>query len=155
MMPMLNSASAPGRSFILLATDEMVPSTYNFNNSPQHILAYRNKTEKLVAYAHWLPSGNINSAIPVELEFYDYATDGGRAETDNTPDDPRVAALLNQLLTDLLPNEIRAPLPGRFGHAQAEARLRYLPFAQVLEHPPASAIYAEFVKHWLGFGFNA
>src|SRR2546423_226144 len=105
MTPMLMSASAPGRPFVLLATDELVPATYNFNDSPLHILAYRSKTEKLVTYANWTPTGDIDPATPPEIEFYDYATAGGRAETNNTPDDPRVPALLDQLLSDLLPND--------------------------------------------------
>ncbi len=155
MTPMLMSPSAPGRPFVLLATDELVPATYNFNDSPLHILAYRSKTEKLVTYANWTPTGDIDPATPPEIEFYDYATAGGRAETNNTPDDPRVPALLDQLLSDLLPSELRAPLPGTFGTLQNAARARYLAFADVLEHPPAAANSPEFVKSWLGFGFNA
>src|SRR5690242_20654131 len=122
MMPMLHSASAPGRPFVLLATDELVPSTYNFNQSPLHILAYRTNTEKLVAYAHWTATGDIDPTTLPEIEFYDYATAGGRAETNNTPGDPRVPALLNQLLSNLLPNELRAPLPGTFGTLQTAAK---------------------------------
>jgi uncharacterized sulfatase len=155
MMPMLRSASAPGRPFVLLVTDELLPATYNFNNSPLHIVAYRSKTEKLVAYADWLTlTANIDRQS-LQIEFYDYATAGGRAETSNTPHDPRVPALLDQLLSNLLPGEIRAPLPGNFGDLQMAAMVRYLAFAAVVEHPPLGASSPEFVKNWLGLGFNA
>jgi hypothetical protein len=75
-------------------------------------------------YANWTPTGDIDPATPPGIEFYDYATADGRAGTNNTPDDPRVPALLDQLLSDLLPSELRAPLPGTFGDLQNAARGR-------------------------------
>lgn len=118
-------------------------------------MAYRSKTEKLVTYADWVtPTANIDPQS-LQLEFYNYATAGGRAETANTPGDPQVPALRDQLLNTLLPNEIRAPLPGNYGLLQNAAEVRYLAFAAIVGHPPSNANSPEFVRNWLGFGFNA
>ena len=47
MLPMLRSASAPGRAHVLLATDELVPGFYFFNDPPPHVAAVRTQTAKL------------------------------------------------------------------------------------------------------------
>ena len=128
MLPMLKSATAAGRRFVLLATDELVAPSYNFNQSPLHIVAYRSKTEKLVTYAQWRSLTADIDPLSLQIEFYDYATAGGRAETANTPRDPRVPPLLDLLLNDELPNEIRAILPEPFKDLQDQAQMRWLKF---------------------------
>ncbi|MGX2042120.1 sulfatase-like hydrolase/transferase [Methylocaldum sp. MU1018] len=125
MIPLLKSAHAPGRPYVLFTFDELAPR-YNFNDSPPHVLGLITKNAKLGVYSRWQPQTTTIDQSSIELEFYDYATAGGRAETENTPDDPRVQKMLNRLLTDIIPNELQAPLPSPYGRAQTRARLKYL-----------------------------
>lgn len=151
MIPMLQSASAAGRDYVMLVTDELTLPAYNFNDSPLHIVGLRTKTEKLVTYGKW--HGFTTRVVPksLELEFYDYTTEGGRAETANTPHDPRVPALVKHLRDTLVPNELRAPLPGVLQYAQAQAEVQYLKFAQLIAHAGNGGS----LKGWLGLGGDA
>jgi uncharacterized sulfatase len=155
MVPMLKSASAPGRPYVLMVSDELMMSNYNPGDAPLHLLGMRTKHEKVVTYARWKPmTGDI---IPksVEVEFYNYATEGGRAELDNTPDDPRAAPLVKKLLQDLLPNEVRASLGGKYSILQSLAKERWLLFAWLIEHPPEGKRSPKFLQKWLGIGRDA
>ena len=67
----------------------------------------------------------------MKLEFYDYATATGRAETHSTPDDPRVAPLLNTLLDQYVPTQMQAPLPGALGATSRPARASDVAFSGV------------------------
>lgn len=154
MIPMLRSASAAGRDFVLLATDELIQGQYDFNDAPLHVVALRTKTEKLVTYSRWRSFSTTIIPSSIELEFYDYSTAGGRAEVDNTPDDPRVAPLLENLRQNIIPNELRAPLHGPYGAIQAQARQQYLQFAYLIENPPPGDSDPKIVKDWLGIGLN-
>jgi uncharacterized sulfatase len=152
MMPMLKAADAPGRPYILFATDELIQPLYNFNDSPLHVVCMRTANEKIVAYSHWRPFTTNIIPSSIELEFYDYNTAGGRAETKNTPDDSRVPALLAKLRNNIIPNELRAPLPGVYHYVQNQAREDYLKFAYLIENPPSGDSTPEIVKKWLGIG---
>ena len=98
MIPLLRSASAPGRAYVVFATDELVPAKFNFNHSPLHIVGLLTKEAKLGVYANWLPATTRIDRRSIEIEFYDYDTVGGRAEVDNTPDDPAQDLALAELL---------------------------------------------------------
>jgi len=152
MIPMLQSASAPGRPYLAFATDELVQSNYIFNNAPMHVAGIRTKHEKLVAYAHWRQISTKIQPDTMELEFYDYRTAGGRSEIDNTPDDPRAQTLLRRLLNKVIPDELQAPLPGPLAFAQQRARQQYVQFAYLIANPPNGDKRPEIVKKWLGFG---
>ncbi|MDO9711083.1 sulfatase-like hydrolase/transferase [Paracraurococcus lichenis] len=126
MLPMLRSASAPGRPYVLLASDELIPAKFNFNDSPIHIAGIRTSSAKLATYATWTPrTGRIEPGT-VELEFYDYATPEGVAELANTPGDERAQQMSRLLLDDLIPNELRARLPGALAAAQDLSKAAYL-----------------------------
>lgn len=150
MIPMMQSASAPGRDYVLLVTDELTMPSYVFNDAPLHIVGLRTRNEKLVTYAKWHKFSSRIVPSSLELEFYDYSTEGGRAEIDNTPDDPRVKPLLKQLHNDIVPHELRAPLPGALQFAQAGAELQYLEFADLIAHAKGGSL-----KGWLGLGGDA
>ncbi|MBV8526567.1 MAG: sulfatase-like hydrolase/transferase, partial [Acetobacteraceae bacterium] len=68
MIPILRSASMPGRDYVLLATDEPFTGPVNFNNAPWHVLGLRTQSAKLGTYSNWAP---LSSAIEpgTELEF--------------------------------------------------------------------------------------
>jgi hypothetical protein len=66
-------------------------------------------------YANWVPgTTDIAFDSTIEIEYYDYSTPGGRAETHNRKNDPRAAVLYRALLQDILPKDLRAPLPASF-----------------------------------------
>jgi arylsulfatase A-like enzyme len=132
LLPMLQSASAPGRPYIVFTDDEPAPDVYNFNNSPSHIIGLRTPDAKLGVYANWVPGTTLINPRTIELEYYDYTTPGGLLEVDNRKDDPAAAVLLTALLTDVLPNELRAPLPSSLVPAQTLAKNEYLVYAELV-----------------------
>ena len=128
LLPMLQSAGAPGRPYVVFTTDEPTPTVYNFNNSPGHVIGLRTPDAKLGVYADWVTGTTDIKLDSIQLEYYDYQTSDGRLETDNRKNDPAAFALLNALLTNVLPNELRAPLPSTFIPAQTIAKTRYLTY---------------------------
>jgi arylsulfatase A-like enzyme len=132
LLPMLQSASAPGRPYVVFATDEPVPQIYNFNGSPHHIIGLRTPDAKLGVYADWVSGTTAINHRSIELEYYDYSTPGGLLETHNRKHDPARLRLLAALLTDVLPNKLRAPLPARFVPAQTLAKTEYLAYVDLI-----------------------
>ena len=129
MIPMLKSASAPGRPYVLYATDEIAGNIYNFNDSPTNILGLRTEDTKLGVYAKWVPLTSNIIQPSIELEFYDYSTMGGMLELDNTAStDPRAESMEANLLNNLLPNELQQPLPGALGVAQQASKAAHLAY---------------------------
>jgi arylsulfatase A-like enzyme len=107
VVSMLRSAQAPGRDYVLLAANEVLPAENQKRR--KHLLALRTQHLKLGTYAKWSEGTTTVSKRSLETEFYDYGTAGGRAEVSNTPDDPRAARALASLLDNLIPNELEAP----------------------------------------------
>ena len=64
----------------------------------------------------------------MQLEFYDYATAEGRAETRSHPHDPRAKALAHKLFTQYVPQQMEAPLPPPLKRTVAKARASYVAF---------------------------
>jgi uncharacterized sulfatase len=155
MIPMLRSASAPGRPYVLLATDEIVPGYFFYDGVPPlHVAAIRTQDAKLGTYSSWNPVTGLIEPGSTQVEFYNYNTQAGRLELANTPQDPRAQPLLDLLLNDLIPNELRAPLPGQYGAAQAVSKAAYLLFrALVLNLPGTGNTSAEDdLRNLLGVG---
>jgi arylsulfatase A-like enzyme len=151
MVPMLRSASAPGRPYLLLATDELIPAKFNASKFPIHIAGLRTQSAKLATYSTWTPRiGQIEPGT-VELEFYDYETPQGAAELANNPDDPRAQQMLNILLNDLIPNELRARLPGLLGVAQDISRAAYLLLEERALNPDSGESVRDLLSQ-LGYG---
>jgi arylsulfatase A-like enzyme len=138
LLPMLQSAGAPGRPYVVFTTDEPTPTVYNFNNSPGHVIGLRTPDAKLGVYAQWLPGTTDIDLDTRQLEYYDYQTPEGRLEIDNRNNDPAAFALLRALLTNVLPNELRAPLPSAFIPVQDEAKRRYLRYVDIIDTLNAS-----------------
>lgn len=152
MIPMLKSANAPGRSYALFATDEILPNYFNFNKAPTHIMGLRTNDAKLGFYAKWIPvtSHIINSSI--ELEFYDYSTTRGQLEMDSRPDDPRVGGMVDELLNNLVPNELQQALPGTLGTIQQASKFAHLLFREVIALYPAKVWQDGGLQTILGYG---
>lgn len=134
LMPLLQSNSASGRDHLVMATDEVVPAYFNFNNAPRYILSLRTEAAKLGVYADWIKGTATIDPSTIELEFYDYSTEGGQLELDNLRgDDPRAQTMLNQLITQYLPQQMEAPLPGVYGVTSALAREQFLLYVAALD----------------------
>lgn len=134
ILDMVASATAPGRDYACFTTDEFVQPILNFNASPTHIMALLKAHTKLVAYSFWRPASTDLSTVDRGVEFYDYTTAGGRAETDNRSDDPRVPGQLTELFDDLLQNEIRKPLPPSLVAVQAQQEQAWIDYADLLDN---------------------
>ena len=155
MVSMLRSASAPGRPYVLLATDELVPGYFFFDGQPPlHVAAVRTQDAKLGTYSTWNPfTGQIEPGS-TQLEFYDYGTPEGMLELANTPNDPRALPFSDALLNHLIPYELRATLPGRYGAAQTVSKAAYLLFQQLILNTSGggSGSASDDLRNLLGFG---
>ncbi|SAL87082.1 arylsulfatase A like protein [Caballeronia arvi] len=131
LMPMLKSSTAPGRPYVVFSSDETVPEALNFNQSASHIIGVRTEQGKLGTYSHWAPQTTTITGKS-DLEYYDYATERGQLELENRYRTPAARALHRQLIQDILPNELQAPLPGNLVAAQNTAQSRYLEYVQLI-----------------------
>ncbi|MBV9390078.1 MAG: sulfatase-like hydrolase/transferase [Chroococcidiopsidaceae cyanobacterium CP_BM_ER_R8_30] len=139
LIPLLSDQNASGRPYILHTTDEYVPLIVTGVGTKPHIIGYRTEAEKLGIYSAWKHGTTDIELNSIELEYYDYTTEGGRAETDNltNSDDPtvqaKIQALLEVVLQQLIPNELQAPLPAFLQPAQDFSRLRYLQYVSLID----------------------
>jgi arylsulfatase A-like enzyme len=133
LLAMLKSDAAAGRPYVTFTTDETLPDSYipNASTTPTHIIGVRTQANKLGLYSFWAPESTTISGDS-QLEYYDYATTAGQLELDNRNHDPEAQVLLQQLLTDILPNELRAPLPGSLVAAQTLAEARYTSYVRLI-----------------------
>jgi uncharacterized sulfatase len=153
MISMLKSAAAPGRQYVLYATDEVVPDYFNFNNAPLHVVGLRTKDTKLGVYAKWIPLTSRIIQSSIELEFYDLSTTRGQLELDNTASsDPRVPEMVQHLLNDLIPNELQQPLPGTLRLEQLGSRFFHLLFMEIIALQPSGVWRDGGLQKLLGFG---
>ncbi len=124
---LLQDADAPGRAYALHATDEdgfeYGPRLLPFlEDAPFHVLGLITEDAKLGVYTHWADESDEILSDGQEFEFYDYTTAKGRLELTNTAerDNPRFTELLRHLVTEAVPNELRAPLPDALEAARRE-----------------------------------
>jgi arylsulfatase A-like enzyme len=131
LVDVLKNPNAAGRDHVLFATDELLaPGALNYLRAPTHILAVRTPEVKLVTYSHWARGTTRPIPATMKLEFYDYATSTGRAETRSHPDDPRVKPLVNKLFNQYVPTQMEAPLPASLKPAVVKGRVSYLAFQE-------------------------
>jgi uncharacterized sulfatase len=152
MYSMLKCADAPGRPYILYATDEIVPDYYNYLSAPSNILGLRTDHTKLGVYADWFPLTAAINPKTVQMEFYDYATQNGRLELDNLPHDPRAKQEYQALINDLIPNELEQTLPGVLALEQKKAKAAHIAFRELIQHYPVSVWEGGGLRTILGYG---
>jgi uncharacterized sulfatase len=158
MISMLKSADAPGRPYVLYATDEIVPDYFNFafNLAPTHILGLRTEDTKLGVYSKWIPLTSNIIQPSIQLEFYDYSTTNGQLELDNlvvtNPGDPRIQSTQQQLLNDLVPNELQQKLPGALAVVQEASKLAHLAFRNLIALQNTSIWRNGGLQTLLGYG---
>jgi arylsulfatase A-like enzyme len=128
-------AAAPGREWIVHATDEDVTefaSEPYASGAPRHVVALRSSAGKLALYSNWRP-GTIEIEQPGhESELYDYDSEEGSLELSSQL--RAGSALEEQLWATLegqaIPHELRAPLPARLRAAHRAGLAGYLAYEE-------------------------
>jgi uncharacterized sulfatase len=133
LVPLLRNPRAAGRDHLLYASDEIVPAGLNYLGAPIHLVGVQTREAKLCTYSHWAPGTAVPLRQGMELEFYDYTTPSGRAETQSLPDDPRARALAGKLFTEYVPQEMQAPLPPPLNISSRLALHAYLRFLRLVD----------------------
>jgi arylsulfatase A-like enzyme len=119
----LSDPLAPGRPYVLHATDETVTEFAGepyAADAPLHVVALRTAAAKYVTYSNWL--GESIQPLPdgEERELYDYRSGDGRLELDNVADRSPLQDTLAVALARALAEELRAPLPAHLHAARAK-----------------------------------
>ena len=118
----LADPEAPGRPYVLHATDEVVTefavAPYSAN-APRHVVALRTPEAKYAAYTHWPEEGIAPLSEGEENELYDYSNGSGRMELHNSAGESALESELRAQLQHAFHQELRAPLPPRLGEAHA------------------------------------
>jgi arylsulfatase A-like enzyme len=109
-------AQAPGRPWVLHATDEDVTEFAGEEHdaeAPRHVVALRTEQGKLGLYSNWGQESIEAEPTGQEVECYDYSSDVGQAELANVAGSSALEEELRATLEgDAIPNELHEPLPG-------------------------------------------
>ncbi len=138
----LADPAAPGRPYVLHATDETVTefATEPYAaDAPLHVTAVRTDGGKYATYSNWMPGGMAIDSAGQQQELYDYTTPSGRLELHNAVDEEELLAPMSALLSDAITEELREPLPASLLAAQARGLDDY---AAVLARVTAHAALA-------------
>jgi arylsulfatase A-like enzyme len=118
----LADPGAPGRPYVLHATDETV-TEYAVEpyaaNAPLHVVAMRTPAAKYATYSHWTDAGMDRLSSGEERELYDYGTDGDVLELRNGAGASSAEDELRSDLEQAISQELRRPLPSHLSAAQA------------------------------------
>ncbi len=152
MISMLQTCEAPGRDFVLLATDEIAPGYFNPTNAPTHVLGLRTQDYKFGISAEWISKSSQIDLSTAQYEFYDYSTGKGRMELENTPTDPRANQTLAYLLNNAIPNELQQPLPEPYRIVQVGAEIAHLAYRALIAGQTPSVWQAGGLRTILGYG---
>ena len=124
----LADPTAPGRPYVLHATDETV-TEYAIEryaaSAPLHVVAMRTPAAKYATYSHWQAGGLDRLSSGEERELYDYGRDGGLLELQNGAGEDRVEDELRSDLEQAMREELRRPLPVYLRDAQARGLSDY------------------------------
>ena len=129
----LADPQAPGRSHVLHATDEVVTEFAIENyaaDAPLHVVALRTAGAKYVTYSHWPAEGITPLAEGREAELYDYSTQGGRLEVQNTAGSSPIEQEMHRALERAVADELRQPLPSRLSEAHERGLADYFSTAR-------------------------
>jgi arylsulfatase A-like enzyme len=117
----LADPGAPGRPYVLHATDEIVTEFAvepYAADAPLHVVALRTPTAKYATYSHWPEEGIAPLSGGEETELYDYATQTGRLELHSSAGQSPREQSLRDAHRRAFGDELRAPLPHRLSAAQ-------------------------------------
>jgi arylsulfatase A-like enzyme len=110
----LADPAAPGRPYVVHATDEVVTEFAvepYAHDAPLHVTAIRTPAAKYATYSHWRHNTIEPHATGEEAELYDYSTHAGRLELENGAGKSALETSLRAELQRAIRLELRAPLP--------------------------------------------
>jgi arylsulfatase A-like enzyme len=110
----LADPTAPGRPYVLHATDETVTEFAiepYAADAPLHVVALRTAAAKYVTYSNWLGEDIQPLTDGQERELYDYRTGDGRLELENGAGRNPLEDSLRVMLQRAYAEELRSPLP--------------------------------------------
>jgi arylsulfatase A-like enzyme len=152
---MLADPSAPGRPFVVHATDETV-TEYAIEpyaaDAPRHVVAVRTPDAKYATYSNWQADGIELLSAGQEDELYDYSTNDGRLELHNGAGDSSLRPSLRQTLEGALEKELRGPLPARLSSAYARGFTDYFTVAKAAAENAAAVRERRAEKVFEGLG---
>jgi arylsulfatase A-like enzyme len=114
MASVLADPTAPGRPYVLHATDETVTEFANepyAADAPLHVVALRTAAAKYATYSNWLGESIQPLTEGEERELYDYRSGAGRLELDNVAGSSPLEGSLSAMLRGAFAEELRRPLP--------------------------------------------
>jgi len=129
----LADPTAPGREFVLHATDETVTEFAiepYAADAPLHIVALRTAQAKFATYSNWPYEGITPKSEGQEAELYDYSTHSGRLELHNSAGESALEEGLRAEYERAFVEELRQPLPPRLVAAHARGFADYFSTAR-------------------------
>jgi arylsulfatase A-like enzyme len=124
----LADPAAPGRPYVLHATDEIV-TEYAIEpyaaDAPLHVVALRTPSAKYATYSNWPLEGIVPQTAGQEIELYDYSTASGRLELHNSSGESPLEEGLRATYEHAFHRELREPLPPRLVEAHARGFADY------------------------------
>jgi arylsulfatase A-like enzyme len=129
----LADPSAPGRDYVLHATDETVTEFAiepYAADAPLHIVALRTPQAKYATYSNWPYEGIAPKLEGQETELYDYSTQSGRLELHNSAGESPLEEALRAEYERAFVEELRQPLPPRLVAAHARGFADYFSTAR-------------------------
>ncbi len=129
----LADPAAPGRPFVLHATDETVTEFAiepYAADAPLHIVAMRTAQAKYATYSNWPYEGITPKSEGQETELYDYSTHSGRLELHNSAGESPLEEGLRAEYARAFADELRQPLPQRLVSAHARGFADYFSTAR-------------------------
>ncbi len=129
---MLRDPSAPGREYVLHATDETVTEFAvepYAADAPLHVVALRTPQAKYATYSNFAPGSIKALKAGRETELYDYSTPQGLMELRNEAGHSDLEAKLNAQMQRAVRDELREPLPQRLHAARRRGLADYFNIA--------------------------
>jgi len=128
----LADPAAPGRPYVLHATDETVTEFAiepYAANAPLHVIALRTPEAKYATYSNWPAEGIDPLSSSQESELYDYRTHSGRLELHNAAGHSHLEESLRETFHRAYHEELRRPLPAHLGAAHGRGSADYFAIA--------------------------
>jgi arylsulfatase A-like enzyme len=129
---MLGDPAAPGRPYVLHATDEIVTEFAiepYAASAPLHVVGLRTAKAKYCLYSNWEYEGTTPISKGEQSELYDYSSRAGRLELDNVVGRSRLEEQLRPVLEEAFEHELRGALPSELVIPQLDGFANY--FASV------------------------
>jgi hypothetical protein len=129
----LADPTAPGRPYVLHATDETVTEFAiepYAADAPLHVVALRTPAAKLATYSNWPVEGIEPLTRGEQRELYDYSTHSGRLELHNSASQSALEEPLQAELESAFRDELRRPLPPHLTAAHARGFADYFSTAR-------------------------